>query len=263
VLSAIVLKRGGKWPDEAGLRELCAAQAQLLVRKEHLAPAGLARVLALRAQGFLAVARKLDAERPDAARAEIEVHFPIDAGHTLPFRADRVEARAEGELWIDFKTSRRPLSQAKKPETREKHMREAVRSAGALQAAAYAFAAHPPATGRYVYLHPRIDDTLRAQDAHGADAELRAAFDSALARLYAAWDEGAFPPRLVAPTLREEHKGCKSCEFQAACQRGDSGLRARTVEWLRADELAGAQSGFAGAVQGLWRLKRAPVEEPA
>ncbi len=209
------------------------------------------------------IARTLDATRSGAVRAEVEVRFPLDPRHTLRFRADRVESRESGEVWIDFKTSRRPLTQAKTAVTREKHLREAVRSASALQAAAYAFAADPPATGRYVFLHPRIADAQRTQDAPGTDAALRAAFDSALARLCAAWDEGAFPPRLVAPSLRAEHPGCKSCEFQAACQRGDSGLRSRTVEWLRADELAGEQRGFAGAVQGLWRLKRAPKEEPA
>lgn len=263
VLAAIVEERGGSWPDATGLEELCAAEAQALVRAEHLAPAGLARVLALRAQGFLEVARALDAVPARAVRAEVEVRFPVPPRHTLRFRADRVETREQGELWIDFKTSRRPLSDRKTLQTREKHLREAVRSGHALQAAAYASAAGPSATGRYVYLHPRIDATLRAQDAPGGDPELRRAFDSALARLYAAWEAGAFPPRLVAPTLREEHPGCKSCEFQAACQRGDSGLRSRTVAWLRADEVAAEQSGFAGAVQGLWRLKRAPREPHA
>ncbi len=259
VLAAIARARQGSWPDDGTLRELCAAQARALVREEHLAPAGIARVLALRAQGFLEVARRLDAQRSGPLRAEVEGQLRVDPGHTLSFRADRVE----GEVWIDFKTSRRPLSEAVTAETRARHMRSAVREARALQAAAYAFAAAPPATGRYVYLHPRIDEPLRVQDAAGGDAQLRSGFDAALARLYAAWDQGAFPPRLVAPTLREEHKGCKSCEFQAACQRGDSGMRARTVEWLRADELATEQGGFLGALQGLWRLKRAPNGDPA
>ena len=259
VLAAIVQKRAGNWPDDAGLRELCAAEAQALVRKEHLAPAGIARVLALRALGFLEVARRLDAQGTGTLRAEVEGRIRVDPEHMLAFRADRVE----GELWIDFKTSRRPLSEAVKLETREKHMSKAVREGQALQAAAYAFAATPAATGRYVYLHPRIDDSLRAQDAQGTDAELRRAFDAALARIYAAWDQGAFPPRLVAPTLREEHPGCKSCEFQAACQRGDSGMRRRTVEWLRQDELEPQHSGFLGAMQGIWRLKRAPQGDPA
>jgi hypothetical protein len=262
VLSAIVQERGAKWPDDAGVRELCAGAAQALVRSEHLAPAGIARVLALRAQGFLDVARRLDAQGTGRLRAEISGRLAIDPQHTLPFRADRVESRPEGDLWIDFKTSRRPLSEGVKLDTREKHMRAAARAGQALQAAAYAFAAPPPATGRYVYLHPRIDDELRLQDASAADPELRRGFDEALARLYAAWDTGAFPPRLVAPSLRAEHKGCKSCDFQAACQRGDSGMRRRTVEWLRQDELAPQLEGISGAIQGLWRLKRPPKGAP-
>jgi hypothetical protein len=255
VLAAIVKRRGGAWPDERGLRELCAEEAQALVRAEHLAPAGLSRVLALRSLGFLEVARRLDGPPSRSRTAEVESQLRFDERHTLPFRADRVDERAEGAVWIDFKTSRHPLSEAVKPETREKHMRAAVREGAALQAATYAFAATPPATGRYLYLHPRIDESLRAQDAPGGDPALRRDFDAALARLYAAWEEGAFPPRLVARSLRDEHKGCKSCEFQAACQRGDSGMRTRTVQWLRDDSAAPAMSGFVGALQGLWRLK--------
>jgi len=258
VLAAIAA-RGGDWPGEAALAELSAAQARELVRREHLAPAGIARVLALRALGFLEVARALDARRTGERRAEVEGAFDFEGRHTLRFRADRVE----GELWIDFKTSRRPLSDGVKLETREKRMRAAVREGAALQAAAYAFAATPPATGRYVYLHPRIDERVREQDAPGSDAGLRRDFEAALGRLYRGWESGAFPPRLVAPTLSAEHTGCKSCDFQVACQRGDSGMRARTVEWLRADELAAEQSGFAGAVQALWRLKRPPQGAPA
>jgi len=255
VLAAIVKRPPGAWPDERALRELCAEEAQALVRSEHLAPAGIARVLALRAQGFLEVARRLDGQRPGPRQAEVEGRLRVDARHTLSFRADRVEQREEGALWIDFKTSRHPLSKAKTPEKREEHMHTAVREGSALQAAAYAFAAQPPASGRYVYLHPLIEDSLREQDTPGADPALRRDFDAALARLYSAWEEGAFPPRLVAPSLRDEHKGCRSCEFQAACQRGDSGMRTRTVEWLRRDAGAPEAQGFGGALQGLWRLK--------
>ncbi len=262
VLARIVIQCAAEWPDEAGVRALCAEEAYALVHKEHIAPAGLARLLALRALGFLEVARRLDSLREGSVRAEVESALALAPGRELRFRADRVEHPLEGgELWIDFKTSRRPLSDKVKLDTRERHMREAIGAASALQVAAYALAAGSAAAGRYVYLHPRIDDEHRLQDASGADPEVQRLFLEATTRLYAAWDEGAFPPRIVSPKLNREHPGCRHCDYRAACQVGDSGMRARTVEWLRADERAAVQSGFAGAVQGLWRLKRPAAGE--
>src|SRR6185295_18362729 len=108
----------------------------------------------------------------------------------LRFRADRLEDPLEGgELWIDFKTSRRPLSDAVKLDTREDHMRKAIGEAKALQVAAYALARGPEAIGRYVFLHPLIEAERRAQDASGADPEVRRLFFEAAARLYEALEE--------------------------------------------------------------------------
>jgi len=264
VLARIVNQRGAQWPDEAGLRDLCAQESRAVVRSEHIAPAGLGRLLALRAQGFLEVARRIDALREGSVRAEVEGQLELAPGRVLRFRADRLESPLEGgELWIDFKTSRRPLSDAVKPDTRASHMHKAIGEAKALQAAAYALAHGPEAIGRYVFLHPLIDAERRAQDASGADPEVRRLFFEAAARLYEALEEGAFPPRLVAANLVHEHLGCKRCDYRAACQVGDSGMRTRTVEWLRGDRHAAAQTGFAGALQGLWRLKRPPAGGPA
>ncbi len=260
VLGRVVDERAAEWPDDTALGEMCAEESRKLVHAEHLAPAGLARLLALRAFGFLEVARRIDSLREGRVLAEVEGELQLPSGRGVRFRADRVEHPLEGgELWIDFKTSRRPLSDAARLETRERHMQQAIREARALQGAAYALAAGSEAIGRYVYLHPRIDDERRLQDASGSEPEIRRLFLEATTRLHAAWDEGAFPPRLVSPTLRNEHPGCAYCDYQAACQRGDSGMRARTVEWLRQDEHAPAQAGFAGALQGLWRLKRPPA----
>jgi hypothetical protein len=260
VLSAIVRERAGKWPDEAGLRELTTQAATAVVHRERLAPAGIARLLELRAQGFLHVARRLDLELCAGSRAEIQGALRVSDSRSLPFRADRVEPTEEGELWIDFKTSKSPLTINKTEKGRNDALHKAIREGRALQAAAYALAAGPAAIGRYLYLHPRIDDNLRALDARSSDPEVGEALRQALERLYAAWEAGAFPPRLVHTDLRSEHKGCARCDFQGACQRGDSGMRARTASWLRADPARPAETGFLGAVQGLWRLTRPAPE---
>src|SRR5258706_16441887 len=69
VLARIVIQCAAEWPDEAGGRALGAGEAYALVHKEHIAPPGLARLLAPRAPRFLQVARRLGSLREGKARA--------------------------------------------------------------------------------------------------------------------------------------------------------------------------------------------------
>ncbi|MBK8482117.1 MAG: PD-(D/E)XK nuclease family protein [Proteobacteria bacterium] len=211
----------------------------------------------------------------------------------VTFRADRVDRRASALVLTDFKTGR-PLSPAKRAETRLAHLRSAVRRGERLQAAVYAqFRGAPGGApggspigelrtiGRYVFL----GDDDPAQQRWSADepaAALSAATAFALAdddpavtddlprvarTLFAAWDAGLFLPRLALPGEKPQRL-CNRCELRAACVQGDSGARERQRRWLaalvrerggqaRGGQAGGGQPGGGESVLALWNLPAA------
>jgi len=56
---------------------------------------------------------------------------------------------------------------------------------------------------------------------------MRGLFESSVATLVAAWDHGAFFPRLVNAERDKEPERCSFCSVSEACVRGDSGARGR------------------------------------
>jgi hypothetical protein len=256
------------WPAAEELAGFLLEEAVRLLADEGIFLPGLARALADRAQPLLDSARELDwAGGPvPAVGTEVEHELAVldGAGRRRPlrFKADRVD-RAGGLLvWTDYKTGK-PISVTKKAPTRRKHFLDRVRKGTHLQAVAYQLAAADDSLGRYLYLRPGFEDPAeRAFEVGPGDRELAAAFAAAVRALLAAWDEGAFFPRVVETNGRNEPGRCSFCGVAEACLRGDSGARQRLFEWTeRAGTGEGVNAPAEEALLGVWRLwDKAPDE---
>ncbi|MBI4914477.1 MAG: PD-(D/E)XK nuclease family protein [Acidobacteria bacterium] len=248
------------WPGPGRLSELLREEADTLVREAGLSPAGLAALLAARAAVALEVARSVDwaATPPDVLGAEV-VGRVVVGGRAVSFVADRVDALGEGVRLTDYKTGR-SHSTNKTPAARERDLRREVAAGRRLQAAAYALAvADRPAEGRYVYLRPDEEPEHRVACLSNADAESADAFATAATAVFAAWDLGAFLPRLVGPEGRKEYQGCQWCEVAPACVRHDSGARARLNAWLADAEAAKKEGAAVAAARRVWMLAAKPT----
>jgi RecB family exonuclease len=248
------------WPRPERLAELVREEADTLVREAGLAPAGLAALLAARAAVALEVARDVDwaATPPEVLGAEV-VGRVVVGGRAVSFVADRVDAVGDGVRLTDYKTGR-SHSENKTPDARERDLRREVAAGRRLQAAAYALAVvDRPAEGRYVYLRPDEEPEHRIACLANADAGAAAAFATAAAAVFAAWDVGAFLPRLVDPDGRREYVGCKWCEVAPACLRHDSGARARLNGWLADHEAAAGEGAAPAAARRVWMLAAKPA----
>jgi hypothetical protein len=112
-------------------------------------------------------------------------------------------------------------------------------------------------TGRFLFLRPDIAPDAAAYTVRADEAEFVEAFESALRAVLGAWDQGAFPPRLLDSKLQKENPDCERCELATACLRGDSGARRRLAQWLEAAEDAGSDALGAAerALLDVWRLR--------
>jgi superfamily I DNA/RNA helicase/RecB family exonuclease len=220
------------WPAEADLRRWLHEEAARLLAEEGIFLNGLARALAEQVTPHLDAARESDwAEGPvPVLRVEDEGRLQVcDAQgreRSVRFRADRVDLLDGGALRrTDYKTG--------KPISGPKDFLEKVRAGTHLQGVAYHLSGD--AVGRYLFLRP--DVKARVFAAGPEDRTLDEAFAAAVRAVLAAWDAGAFFPRVVDPTGRKEPGRCKTCEVAEACLRHDSGARLRLFEW--ADRLRG------------------------
>ena len=249
---------GAGWPGDAELAAIANAAAAEVLEEEGIPLRGLARVLAQQALPFLERARSLDlAETAPleilAAEGErsIQVADADGRARTLRFRADRIERVGGRERLTDFKTGN-PIAKGK-PDTRRKHFLAKIASGRALQPLAYARSAPDGGEGRLLFLRPDIADA--EYSARREDAELGAAFDSALRGLFHAWDAGSFFPRLLDEDLEKEPRACLYCEVATACLRGDPGARRRLAGWVETRQ-AGDGAPPAGAERALLNLFR-------
>jgi superfamily I DNA/RNA helicase len=254
------------WPAEAELRRFLEEESVRLLAEEGVFLNGLARALAEQVAPRLDAARDSDwAEGPvSVLRVEDEGALQVLDSQGRPrsvrFRADRVDLLEDGTLRrTDYKTGK-PISKARKEDARHKGFLERVRSGANLQGVAYHLAGN--AVGRYLYLRPDVEG--RVFEAGPEDRDLIEAFASAVRAVLAAWDAGAFFPRVVDPAGRDEPGRCKVCEVAEACVRGDSGARLRLFEW--ADRMRGRDDlpPAEAALLQVWRLPaRNRDEEPA
>jgi hypothetical protein len=195
---------------------------------------------------------------PPVLGVEVAGHVEFD-GRQLAFRADRVDAAADGGLLLtDYKTGK-PKGEAIDPGRRRQQLVDAVRRGSRLQAAAYAAAAGlPSACGRFLHLHADLDDGQRERRLASHDFEAAEALRDTLRTVCAAADAGAFFARVVEARRDLEPARCRSCDVAEACARGDSSQRTRLRR--RMDERSAARAagddgdGADAAMLGLWWL---------
>jgi hypothetical protein len=246
-------------PSDDRLAEACLLASRALLMREGLLLPGLAELLQRRALGFL-VQAFADGPLPPtfgedgAAAVPSIIGVEIDgkaevAGHTIAFRADRVDRCGDELVFVDYKSGA-ALSDAVRQSTRDKAYFEAVSQGRKLQAAIYASAAGPlRSSGRYLFLRPDLSEGARRVEHDPSDAELSGALESTVALLATGLHEGQLFPRLVGLKDQKEPGPCGRCSVSSACVRGDSSARGRLVRYA-----AGLSEGEATVFQDLWQL---------
>jgi hypothetical protein len=248
------------WPEPRRLELVLADAALRTARDAGLALPGLRHVLLERLRPYLEVARALLWDDPPTAtgvevNGEAKVEGPTGDVYRASFRADLVEQTESGLRFTDYKSGG-PLSAAKRPATRRRHLLKAVLRGERLQAAAYALSSASYAEARYASLRPPwVEDEreTRLAGTDSGDEELLAAFRAAGEAVLAAWAAGAFFPRLTEPEGGEP-RACESCEVREACLQGDSGARRRLLRWANASH--DALSDPEHALLAVWDLRR-------
>lgn len=224
------------WPGEGEVVQVVREEAERLLAEDGIRLPGLARALADRALPLLDTVRDLDWAGGAVPVLATEAEGDFDVGdvpgplRTVLFKADRVDQVGGLVVWTDYKTGR-PISKARRPETRRRHFLERVRSGTHLQAVAYLLGSDGGAVGRYLFLRPGLDDEQRELSVATGDQEFAEAFARASEAVLAAWEAGSFFPRVVATDGRKEPARCSFCTVAEACLRGDSGARQRLFEW--------------------------------
>ena len=260
------------WPDEKVLRQLVDEEAERLVRKEGIGLAGYAEILAEIALPHLEVLRRFESESDDGGArtlaAEIEGRYELSDTDGRPrpisFRADRVDVHGEQIVVTDYKTGRannKKYLTSKQQATREKHLIAALREGSLLQAPLYALATtSDDGQGRFLFLDPDFEpaDERRAIAVGVDDRKVIETFEQTARKAVAAWDHGAFFPRLQHPDKDKEPTACGYCLFAEACLRGDSGAKGRLADWVATDSDKRPRSKGSGkalaALLDLWHL---------
>ncbi|TNF80833.1 MAG: PD-(D/E)XK nuclease family protein [Acidobacteria bacterium] len=264
------------WPDEKMLKRLVDEEAVRLVRKEGIGLPGYAEILAEIAIPHLEVLRRLESESGESGvrtlAAEIEGRYELTDTEGRPrpisFRADRVDLDGEQIVVTDYKTGRvsnKKYLASKKEATREGHFVDALREGSLLQAPLYALATSSgEGKGRFLFLDPDFEhpDERRVLAVGADNRKVIETFEQTARTAVAAWDQGAFFPRLQRPDKEDEPTACGFCQFAEACLRGDSGARGRLSLWAgtHADETPKSK-GFGKALTALLDLWYLPAKE--
>lgn len=246
------------WPRPGRLERETLAAARSALAEAGLDVALFEASLLREALALLEVARAADwaAGSRDllAAEAEGEAVFEVaGAERRISFRVDRVEREGDQAVLTDYKTGR-PLSDRLKASTRRAHLLAGIARGELLQLPVYLRSLPGrPSRARYLQLAPELDERAREIALDGGELA-GAGHEAALAALFAAWDSGAFVPRLLEWELHQTYSGCAACDVREACVQGDSGARLRLERWARrpAEELR----GFEGAARAWWDLRR-------
>jgi len=250
------------WPSNEVLEEWISAAATRIVRRRGLAAWGLEPLLAAQTRQCLEVARAIDwrdGVAPQVLAAEVngELTVPVHE-RPLRFRADRVDRGPDGLVLVDYKTGR-PISKARKAETRRRHLVQQIGCGASLQPVAYALAAPgAPASGRCLFLTPDIrgaPEEAREVRVRDDDAEVIGVFEGAVAAVATVWVEGACFPRVAEPGKHDTPSHCQWCDVAEACRRDDSEFNRRVVAWIEGS--GGGGSSRERAAVDLWWLGRA------
>ncbi|HEV7785281.1 MAG TPA: PD-(D/E)XK nuclease family protein, partial [Thermoanaerobaculia bacterium] len=252
-----------EWPREDVLSRFLIEEAERLLREEGVFLPGLARALAERARPFLMSAREADWGRETVAVVGVEEQGLVEVSdsrgrsYRVAFKADRVDRAGGVRLWTDYKTGK-PISMAQREDVRRRHFLDRVRKGSHLQAVAYLLGSQEKSLGRYLFLRPDLGGEQREHTVSRGDDDFVKAFENTTASVLDAWRAGAFFPRVVEPSGREEPGRCGFCSVAEACLRGDSGARLRLFEWTeRTSETVPAEE----ALLRVWRLWEKPGKE--
>jgi hypothetical protein len=253
--------RAVSWPDPESLAEITRRKAREVLEEDGIGLEGLSTALAEVVAPYLEAAGG-DWRHPggtlEILGAEVRGRLPLPSQdgtgpRELLFTADRVDHDEAGRLRLtDYKTGRNPWD-LKRPQSRHDKLRKSVARGEALQAVAYQRAGQAlrsDAHGRYLFVSPQAQH--RAYAVQPEDHDLHQAFDTALGSLLAAWEDGAFFPRLVDPRSEQEPPGCTYCPVAEACLRGDSGARRRLLALGNREE---APHTAGEAFLDLWNLR--------
>lgn len=251
------------WPEREALDALLGEAVRAELRESGIALAGFERLAAELARPLLERAYDLDwePEPPQVLGAEVEGAVAL-GDREIHFKADRVD-RAAGRLRLtDYKTGR-PVSDAKRADTRMRHLLRDLARGKRLQPAAYAQGAGPGSEGRLLFLGPGLEAEAARCTIEGEDPEAAAAFRSAAGVALRAFEAGSFPPRLVETAERKTPGLCERCEVLEACLQYDTTARHRLAEWMERAPADGSPpaEAAAAALHGL-REAPAPAEEP-
>ena len=246
------------WPESDRFEDLLQRAAGRVIRREGMTTLGLAPLLVARARPLLEVARavewgpegRLNAVLATEVKGEMELE---GLDRPLFFRADRVDAGATGPKLVDYKTGK-PLSTAKKAETRRTHLLRQVAQGRTLQAVSYSLAPKGiGGCGRYLYLIPDMDgnDEARHVSVRRDDEEVVAKFAEAVCTIGDGRQAGVVFPRLEEADGRAGQH-CTYCRVGEACRRDDSRFRSRLVAWMQGEGTDDAPA--AEIARSLWWL---------
>jgi RecB family exonuclease len=254
------------WPTEDRVKSMALEAAERVAARNGLVASGVAPLLAAQALPVIEVARELEwttGVAQGVVAAEVKGEVAVGESATVRFRADRVDRDGDSVVMVDYKTGK-PLSDAKKPDTRASHLLREVKKGQSLQGVAYALAVPEPlrGEGRYVALRPDIGDTpeeARTTVAAADNDELVAAFCRSVETVVAGWRAGGLVPRVEEPGKSSDKapKACGHCPVAQACLRTDPGFRRRLVEWMSTD-----QSQAAEPERSAWNLWWIGIDKP-
>jgi RecB family exonuclease len=244
-------------PDGDAITDATLAAARTTLAEDRLRWDGFAQAFAHRARPFVERAVALlwpsdgSALQVLGTQTQGSVEFPRA---TVGFIADIAVRTRAGAKLVDLKTGK-PVSDAKKEDTRRRHFVAKTALGKTLQVPIYAAAAGASESA-YLFVDPELGDELARVECAHDDAELRRTLLGALDVLVPAWKHGAFVAR-VEMADSKDNDACRTCELEVACPRSDSAARRRIVE-LGAESTPAASEDALRAFVALWRLGTSP-----
>ena len=253
------------WPDEAELRAILASVTAEIARAEGITLPGFARALAEVAQPYLEAVRARDWERNGAAVPLLGVEVEGSCRSSTdarPVAVPRGSRRPPGRNRSTDRLQGGPalLGSQDGVETHRTLPGRGSRGTATPARRVRAGFGREPGRGRFVFAKPGGEEEMAVAAVSSDQSEFREAFDAATGAALRAWDLGSFFPRVMDADGREEPRSCAYCSVAEACNRHDSGMLARLVDWAlpRAedDSRSAGDCDAERALSAAWALGR-------